>query len=197
MTKSEFLNELKSKLVGLPKDDIDNRIEFYGEMIDDRIEEGKTEAEAIEDIGTVDEIVAQIAKETPLLKLVKERVKPKRSLRAWEIVLLVLGFPLWFPLLVTGLVLAFVFYLLLWVFVLVAYIVEIALAFSSVASLVIFFVYLANGSLNLMSLGASIMCFGGAIIFIFACIGITKGTIKLSKFITLRIKTLFIRGDKK
>ena len=59
-------------------------------MIDDRMEEGLTEAEAIAGIGSVDKIVTQIVAETPITKLVREKVKPKRSLQAWEIILLVL-----------------------------------------------------------------------------------------------------------
>ena len=108
MKKQEFLNELRKQLAGLPKDDLDNRINFYEEMINDRMDEGLSEEEAVADIGTVDDIVKQIASETPMLRLVAEKAKPKRTLRVWEIVLIVLGFPLWLPLLIVGLVLLFV-----------------------------------------------------------------------------------------
>ena len=42
MTKKEFLDELKKGLLGIPEEDINRSIEFYSEMIDDRIEDGKT-----------------------------------------------------------------------------------------------------------------------------------------------------------
>ena len=42
MTKKEFLSSLRSKLQGLPPSDIDERIGFYCEMIDDRMDEGKS-----------------------------------------------------------------------------------------------------------------------------------------------------------
>ena len=45
MKKEEFLTELRSKLNGLSKKEIDERINFYSEMIDDRISEGKSEEE--------------------------------------------------------------------------------------------------------------------------------------------------------
>ena len=106
MKKQEFLTELRSKLNGLPKEDIDNRINFYEEMINDRMDDGKTEEEAVADIGSVDDVVRQIANDTPMLRLVAEKAKPKRALRAWEIVLIILGFPLWFPLVITSIVLA-------------------------------------------------------------------------------------------
>ncbi len=198
MKKQEFLNELRSKLVGLPKEDIDNRINFYEEMINDRMDDGKSEEEAVADIGSVDEVVRQIANETPMLKLVAEKAKPKRALRAWEIVLIILGFPLWFPLLITFTVLALVFYLLFWILVIVSYAVEAALAATSVAGLVVFCAYLADGTVNLLPLGYSLMALGGTMLFIFACIGATKLTIFLSKKMVLGIKTAFIRkGAKK
>lgn len=34
MSKKEFLNKLRKGLFGLPKDDIEEHINFYGEMID-------------------------------------------------------------------------------------------------------------------------------------------------------------------
>lgn len=198
MNKVTFLNSLREKLVGLPPEDIDNRIEFYSEMIEDRIEEGKTEEAAVSEIGTVDEVVNQIAEETPFKKLVKEKIKPKRKIKAWEIVLLILGFPLWFPLCVIALVLLLVAYLLFWVFVLVAYVVELSLATSAVGGLIIFFAYLVNGSFYLVPLAISLLGAGGAALFAFACIYITKGTINLHKKIFTKIKASIIKkGAKK
>ena len=39
MTKQEFLAELRRGLSGLPQNDIEERLNFYSEMIDDRMEE--------------------------------------------------------------------------------------------------------------------------------------------------------------
>ena len=199
MTKKEFLSSLRSKLQGLPPEDIDERIGFYSEMIDDRMDEGKSEEEAIADIGTVDDIVMEIAKDTPLVKLVKEKMKPRRRIKAWEIVLLVLGFPLWFPLLITCFVLVFVFWILVWVLAIVTYAVEAALVGTSVGGIVAFVAYFLDGRMNYTALGASIMCAGAAILMVFACIGATKGCVALTKNIVTGIKMLIIgkkKGDK-
>lgn len=193
MRKYEFLTELQNKLQGLPKDELENRVNFYREMIEDRMDEGKTEEEAVAEIGNVDDIVRQIASETPFVQLVKEKAKPKRSLRGWEIAMIILGFPLWFPLLLTGLVLLFVFYLLVWILVIVTYVVELALIISSAGCLVAFFIMLFQGNFSFLALGASLMCAGAAFLFIFACIGATKVTLKLSKAIMTGIKTSFVR----
>ena len=197
MTKEEFINELRNKLVGLPKEELENRLNYYEEMIEDRMDEGKTEEEAVAEIGNVDDIAKQITDETPLITLVKEQTKPKRRLKVWEIVLLFLGFPLWFPLVLTGLLLCFVAYLLIWVFVIVSYSIEFSFAVASIASLVGFLIYLGNGEVNLIALGLTIMCLGVAILFVFVCIAITKMTIKLSKAVLLKIKSAIIGKESK
>ena len=99
MTKQEFLSELRNSLSVLPEEDIEERMAFYGEIIDDKIEEGLSEEKAIKEIGSVEEIVSCIIADIPLSKLVKEKIKPKRSLTALEILLIILGIPVWFPLL--------------------------------------------------------------------------------------------------
>ena len=88
MDKNTFLQTLQKRLKGLPEEDILRTLDYYCEMIEDRMEEGLTEEEAVADMGSLEEIAE------PLLPK-----SPKRKLSAWEIVLLVLGFPVWFSLL--------------------------------------------------------------------------------------------------
>ena len=83
MNKQDFLAALEEGLAGLPRDEIDGRLAFYGEMIDDRVEDGLSEEEAVEGIGPVKDVVAQITSEIPLTKLVRERVRGKRALKGW------------------------------------------------------------------------------------------------------------------
>ena len=73
MNKEEFLNGLKNGLSGLPENDVSERLEFYSEMIDDRIEEGMTEEEAVGSVGKVEDAVAQAVSETPLTRIIKEK----------------------------------------------------------------------------------------------------------------------------
>ena len=83
MSKQEFLAALEQGLAGFPREDVDERLAFYSEMIDDRTEEIGSEEAAVAEIGTVDDVVSQIMSEIPLTKIVKERVKPKQGLKAW------------------------------------------------------------------------------------------------------------------
>ena len=66
MNKSEFLNSLEEKLKELPKDEIRKTIDYYDEMIDDRIEDGMTEEEAVKSIS----------------KAKKENIEKKLSMKA-------------------------------------------------------------------------------------------------------------------
>ena len=73
MTKLEFIEALNKNLCGLPEKEVDDRLNFYIEMIDDIIEEGLSEEEAIAKIGSVDEIADQIIADIPFTKIAKKK----------------------------------------------------------------------------------------------------------------------------
>ena len=123
MNKYEFLEKLQEKLRDLPERDVGERINFYCEMIDDRMEEGLSEEEAIAAVGTVEEVAYQITEEIYLAAQPKPK-KARRKLRAWEIVLLILGSPLWLSLLIAGFAVMFSLYAVLWSVNLVLWTVE-------------------------------------------------------------------------
>ena len=136
MNKQEFLEQLKGRLAGLPAADVEERLEFYSEMIDDSIEEGLSEEEAVSQVGTVNDVARQIIGEIPLSKIVKENVKPRRKLRAWEIVLLVLGSPVWVSLLIAAVCIILSLYISLWAVIISFWAVFLALAVSAVYSVI-------------------------------------------------------------
>ena len=136
MSKQEFLGALYNGLSGLPKEDIENSVQFYSEMIDDRMDEGMTENEAVEDIGSVNEIIQQILSESSLPKLVKRTVSKKHDWKVWEIVLLAVGSPVWFPLLLTAIVIVLTVYIVIWSVVLSFYAADFSLAVSGIFTLV-------------------------------------------------------------
>ena len=198
MKKEEFLSELRARLSGLSKEELDERINFYREMIDDRIDEGKSEEEAVADLGGVDKVVDDILEETPLLKLIKQKAKPNRALKVWEIIFLILGFPLWFPLLLVFIILCLVGYLLVWVGVIVTYTVELSFGAAAIYSIVGFIYQASQGTFSLTYFGGFFFSIGLMFLFIFACIGITKGTLKLTKVTGRNIKRMIVgKGDNK
>lgn len=197
MNKQEFLLKLREGLSGIPKDDVEGRLTFYEELLDDSMEEGLTEEEAVERMGTVDEIVAQVLSEIPLTKLVKERVKPKRTLKTWEIVLIILGFPVWLPLVIAGAAVMFSVYVVLWSLIISLWAVELSFIASALGSAVIGVIYLIKGAVpfGLMLLSASLILAGLSIFLFFGCKAATLGTVVLTKKIALGIKSLFVRKD--
>ena len=195
MTKKEFINELRERLSGLPKDDLESRLSFYEESINDRMDDGKSEEEAIKELGIIDEIVTQVAGETSLVTLVKEKAKPKRKLSGAEIALIATGFPLWFPLALIFLILCLVFCVVFWIIGLIPLITCVS---SLVVGIAEFFSYFAIiGEANSLGvLGMGIAGIGLALMLIPAVIYSVKGTIKLVKLIMTGIKKLFIRRRK-
>ena len=197
MTKKEFFELFRQELAGLPKDDLEERVAFYEEIINDKMDEGKSEEQAIAELDSVQTIVEEIARETSLMKLVKEKYKPKRSLRGWEIAMIILGFPLWLPLLITGIVLIFVFYLLTWLISIIAWAVEVAFVASGFAGIICFLGSMADHATDITLLGMGIAGIGGAILFVFVCYYAFILNLKISKGIFLCIKKSFMRRGNK
>ncbi len=194
MTKHEFLAALRKELHGLPQNDIDERLSFYSEMIDDKIEEGLSEEEAVSGLGTASDIIAQIMEDTPLTKLVKEKVRPKRSLKAWEILLLILGSPLWFSLLIAGFSVFIAFYAVIVSLIATVWAVEVAMVACTVTLLFAFVLFLSQGHIPaaLAILSAAFLCAGIAILGAYGCHLATKRIVFLTKKIGICIKSLFV-----
>ena len=194
MNKQEFLAKLRNSLSGLPQEDIEERLTFYSEMLDDRIEEGVSEAEAVAAIGPVDAVAAQILGDTPLTKLVKEKVKPNRARKAWEIVLLVLGSPIWLSLFLAVCAIILAVYLVVWSVVVVLWSIEVCLAVCAPGGIVaaLIFIFQGNGFAGVAVLGAGILCAGLAIFLFFGCKAATGGIVLLTKKMALGIKSLFV-----
>ncbi len=197
MNKTEFLSELRKRLSGLPRDDADDRISFYAEMIDDRIEEGLSEEDAVSDIGTADEIAARVFSDIPLSKLVKEKIKKKRRFKAWEVVLLSLGSPIWISLLIAAFAVIFSLYVALWSVVVslwAVFISFIGCAVGGVALLPIMAIYY-NLPTALAAFSAGLVALGLAIFMLYGCKATVGGVLTLTKSILLWTKKLFIKKE--
>ncbi len=171
MKKKEFLDALSRGLSPLPKRERDERVNFYREMIDDRIEEGIPEEEAVAGVGTVDGIVSQILSERPAV--VKEQRRSGAGGKVGLILLLVLGFPVWFPILlsvfVTVVSVIFSLFVTLWA-------VELSFAAGAIGGVGTFFVLLFSGQVApaFFTLGAALVSGGLAILLFFGAVAATK-----------------------
>ena len=177
MNKKEFLSELRGRLSDLPEQEIEERLLFYSEMIDDRMEEGLSEEEAVKAIGSTDEPVIKNVADTPAVKSAKKKTK------AWEIVLLVLGSPVWLSLLIAAIAVIFSLYISLWAVIISLWATFGAVIGCAVGGILggICLAAFGNSVTGAAMIGVSVVCAGFAILWFYACKAATKGTVGLGK----------------
>lgn len=98
MDKRAFLERLQAALAGLPDAERERQLAYYEEMIDDRVEEGMSESEAIAALGPVDQLTQRVLRQTPPQRRA-DRVRRSGIPTAVWVLLAVLLLPLWLPLL--------------------------------------------------------------------------------------------------
>ena len=195
MTKAEFLSSLQIKLCGLPSDEVREHVTFYGEMIDDRVEEGLSEEAAVSAIGSVDMIASQIIRQLPLGAKEKEKESKKRRLGAKNTILIILGSPLWISLAAAVLAILISLYACLWSIVVSAFAIFVSVALSAPLALVPGIVNLACGEALLGStLISSALVFAGVAIFVFfGSVYAAKYAAKLSAASFTGLRRLFTK----
>ena len=125
MNKKQFCTFLENELrLYLSSKEVYKTLNFFKEMIDDRVDEGLSEEEAVSQLGNIDDIVGQILDEHNITKRQKKlvwRFIPQKTPSVLNIIIVILLFPIWT--LVASFFIAFV-----------------SLIFSSVVSVIAFFV---------------------------------------------------------
>ena len=194
--RNEFLSMLEQELRGLPEEDIKQTLDYYSEMIDDRVEDGDDEEAVIDGLGNVSEICRKIWSEASLTKVAHARLKRSRSLKVWEIVLIVLGSPVWLPVLAAIGVVILSAYVVIWSAAIVFYAVDAALGALLPAGALSGVLYIVDGSVGagIICLGLALFCAGACIFAFLGCNLFAKCIVILSKKIVLWIKSLIIGG---
>lgn len=197
MTKTKFLAALASQLAGLPEADIQRFLDYYSEMIDDRMEETGDEAEAIAALGMPDSIAEQILSEYPLPKLVKQKMKPRRKMAAWEIVLLCVGSPIWLSLLIGAFVIVISLYAVAFSLVVSFFAGSVACGGFAIGALVQAVLLFVGGSwkAGLLYLGMTLVAISLVFYLWQLALLIAKAVIRLTKLIVLAIKRRLIRKE--
>jgi uncharacterized membrane protein len=197
MRKQAFLDQLRGRLGGIPEAELNERLTFYSEAIDDRVEEGLTEEEAVAAMGSVEEIAEQIIAEIPLAKLAKERIKPKRRLGGIAILLVILGSPIWLSLAVAAAAVMLSLYAVLWSLVASLWAVFAAVAVCAPAGIAAGILFACSGNFPalLSMIAAAMICGGMAIFLFFGCRAATKGAAWMTKGTIISIKRCFIRKE--
>ncbi len=197
MTKIDFINGLSAKLQMLPQNEIDKSTLYYSEIISDRIEDGMSEEDAVAAIGNLNDIAQNILYDMSLPTLMKAKMnesKKNSSNTALWIVLAIVGFPIWLPLLISFVAVIFSLYVSVWSVIISLYAVLFALGVTGVLGLIIgiikcFAVSPVNG---LFLIGLAVISVALTLFMIHPIIFMTKKLIQFTRFVLQKIKSLFI-----
>lgn len=195
MTKHEFISALRAKLSNLPKKDAEERLLFYEEMIDDRIEDGLSEIDAISDIGTIEEIYSQIVKEVPLYRIIGEKIKQKRPCGGGKIAIIISTSIIWFPIMIAMFAVAISLFASLWSVAAVLWSVFASLAAAVLAGAVMGILNILGGNLvlGLLLISAGTVSLGLCIFSFYGSKYSTKGLAILTKKTAIGIKNIMLR----
>lgn len=196
MNKNGFISYLRQRLSNYPAGEVDKAISFYTESLEDRIEDGMTEEEAVASLGNVDDIVKQIQSEMPINTIVKNKIDTQKkkmsgSTIALIVIIAILGFPIWFPILITAVSLIFAAVVTVFSLGIAALAVVFGLCVAGVATLG----YCLYHSVFL-STGALIGLIGLILMGVGLLIPVTRFTIWLFKKIFELIKLGFVKLKK-
>ncbi|MEG0303465.1 MAG: DUF1700 domain-containing protein [Gordonibacter sp.] len=193
MNKIEFLTELRRSLGKLPSYEVEQSIAFYAEMIDDRVEDGMDEQEAVAALGPVQVIATQIIAETPAIP--KAIAKANTGSRTLNIVLLAVFSPIWAPLALALALVALAVYVSIWTVIVSLWATVVCLVLFAPLGIVGLVYFAATGFLlsGVWVLGCGLAVAG---IGLFAWLGMTvvsRGLVQLTHTFANWIKSLFVK----
>ncbi|MEA4811456.1 MAG: DUF1700 domain-containing protein [Anaerolineaceae bacterium] len=193
MTRTEFLQLLAQRLAALPEADKGRVLGYYDEMIQDRVEDGLPEREAVAALGGLDKIVEDSMLEMPIPTLLKARVnssKSKAGNKGLWVALAIIGFPIWGALLIGVIAI----YLAIWALVLTLYAVLGALGVSVFGMLCtgIWYLFTAYTATGLTSIGISAILAGVTLFMVKPLTSFSRALIQLTAKLALSIKSSII-----
>ena len=194
MNKSEFLNLLESKLAELPDNEIKKSLTYYSEMIDDRIEDGESEVDAVASLGSVDEISKSVISQTPLSLHTDKPIKRKNRFSVSVIILLILGSPIWLSILLTLFSVILSIYAAIASIIIALYSVVAAFLLGGAAAVLGSpIIMYSNIYTGIALIGAGFIMFGLGIFLAYGTVILTKLTIRFTCFLGRKIKLAFAK----
>ena len=196
MTMSEYLSALAANLSQLPEEERRKQISYYEELFADMREEGFSEEEIAEKLGSPKEAAEEILAEVPLPKLIKSRVKPKKGWSVLTVILLILGSPIWLSIAIALLAVILSVYVVIWAVVAALFCVVLSILIAGIFGFVLFAVNLSAATVPaLLMLGLGLICLGLTIPALLGAIAVTKGVCRLTGRIAKGVRSLFIRKE--
>jgi Predicted membrane protein len=190
MNKIVFLKELELNLSKMKASDIEKHITFYDEMISDYMENGMLEEAAVAKIGDPKTIAEELIEGYDSIKI----DMPVTRSKFLNMTLLILGFPLWGSLLLSGILLLASIYIILWCIPFVTGLGSIGFFTTSVIGIIgAPFIMLKSLPVGFVQLGAGIASIGISFLFGFATLIMCKKFSDLTKMFNYKLKTFLKR----
>ena len=154
-----------------------------------------SEEEAAAHLGDPDAIAEEILAEQPLPRLVKNRVRPSGGWTALSVTLIILGSPVWLPLLIALAAVLLSCFVVIWALILSVLAVAVAVGDAAVALvLAAIFGYLKISGFLL--LGLALICGGLCLLTGLLLAALCRGAVRASKWLCREVKKLFIKKER-
>ena len=171
MDKETFLKRLNKALGSLSAAERAKTVQYYREILEDRMEDGIPEEEAVAALGPVEQIAGEI---------LAEQGTGNHARRSWgSTALIALGSPLWLVLLAAVAAVLFAMYVTAWAVIVTLFSGVAALGAGALAG--IFAMVLFAGSYpmtGLFLLGAGLACAGLGILLFFPVLALSKWLVR-------------------
>ena len=203
MTRNEFITSLSARLQGIPGTERQKALDWYSELICDRMEE-MPEADAVSGIGSVDEIadeiLSQYRQNTTAVHSSdgtepQSRRSPDKGVNtALVIFAAAVLSPIWLPLLIVGLVAV----VLVWCAVVTVGVMLVSAAAVGVVGLFYGFwaTFVINPAYGLLVLGTALIAAGLTLALIPLIVVTVKGAVRFTVWSVRKIYKLFDRKGK-
>lgn len=124
-----------------------------------------------------------------------EENKSRRNFKVWEIVLLLLGSPIWLSLGIAAFAVILLLYLVLWVAIISFWVVFGSLIGCASGGVVggLISAFSGNGLTGIAMIGVGIVCAGLSIFLFFGCKAATKGAVSITQKLAAIIKNSFAK----
>ena len=121
----------------------------------------------------------------------------KQEFQPWEILLIILGFPVWFPLAVAAAAIVFALYISMWAVMISLWAVFGSVVGCSVGGVLagIVFVFGENVLTGWAVMGAGILCMGLSVFFFHGCKAATRGLLWMTKKSAGWLKRCFVKKE--
>lgn len=193
-SRQAFLEALRRELASLPATEVEKSVAFIEEMIDDRMEDGATEVEAVAALGDPVEAARAIVAELPPIP--KAIVKSKTSSQTINWVLAIVLSPIWVSLALVAASVALAIYLVIWGLALTVWVLAIGLLCTGPMGVAVatYCLFIGLPEAALWQLGAGVFCFGLGVYCLFGAKKASVWFIEVSRRYAAKVKSLFVKA---